>query len=77
MRQPDGIVTVVPELDMSGVARNARRIAAAYWRMADELVPLEPHEFHDGSDGELECSACGDGPDAPQHFLIRLDRHFS
>lgn len=28
---------------------------------------IEPHEFHDGSDGEMECSECGDGPDAAQH----------
>lgn len=29
--------------------------------------PVEPHEFHDGSDGELECSECGAGPEASWH----------
>jgi hypothetical protein len=67
MNLPDAKVTIVPELDVSHVARGARRIAIAYWRMAEELEPLVLHAFHDGS-GEMECAACGDGPDAPQHF---------
>jgi hypothetical protein len=68
MKTPDATVTVVPELDVTCVARDARRIATAWWNMAEELDPLEHHAFHDGSDGEMECSECGDGPDAPQHF---------
>lgn len=31
------------------------------------VAELDPHVFHDGSDGEFECSHCGDGPEAIQH----------
>lgn len=68
MNLPDATVTVVPELNLRRVARDTRRIAIAYWHMAEELDPLVLHAFRDGSDGELECSECGDGPEGLQHF---------
>lgn len=37
--------------------------------MRDAILKLRErqHKFIDGSDGELECTECGCGPDAPWH----------
>lgn len=31
------------------------------------------HPFHDGSDGDMECSTCGAGPDDLLHFTVEGD----